>query len=58
MNDERSTDRVRQVLHVVQLATLCTQMPLAIEELKLIWEHPDIAEKIVTLPEPPQTSRS
>jgi homocitrate synthase NifV len=56
--EDPPADRVRQVLHVVQLATLSTQAPLTIEELKLIWEHPDLAEKLATLPEPPQASRS
>jgi isopropylmalate/homocitrate/citramalate synthase len=46
------SDKVRQVLHLVQLASLTTQKPLTTEELRLIWDHPDIAEKLVTLPPP------
>jgi len=51
-------DKLRHALHLVQLASLATQMPLTPEELRLIWEHPDVAEKLVTLPALPQQAAS
>jgi len=51
-------DRLREVLHLVQLATLSTQKPLTDEELRLVWEHPDIAYQLVAPPAPPQKPRS
>jgi homocitrate synthase NifV len=54
--EDPPADRVRQVLHLVQLATLSTQAPLTVEELRLLWEHPDLCEALVTLPAPGQPS--
>jgi len=45
-------ERLRETLQLVQLATLSTQDTLPPEELRIIWEHPDLARQIVALPSP------
>jgi len=56
--EDPPTERVREALQLVQLASLSTQKPLTDEELRLVWEHPDIAYQLVTAPTPPQKPRS
>ncbi len=50
--EDLPAERLRETLQLVQLASLTTQAPLTIEELRLIWEYPDVARELVTLAPP------
>jgi isopropylmalate/homocitrate/citramalate synthase len=56
--EDPPADRLREALHLVQLATLSTQKLLTDEELRLLWEHPDLVHRLVTAPPAPQAPRS
>ena len=50
--EDPPADRLREALQLVQLASLTTQAPLTVEELRLVWEHPDVVRQLVTLAPP------
>jgi homocitrate synthase NifV len=50
--EDPPAERLRETLQLVQLASLTTQAPLTLEELRLLWEHPGVARKLVTLTVP------